>query len=123
MLRLRAWFPWLPEGGELCDPALAEREQLGEREDLPTEDDVDPQVWLGRSMPVAGLLHIIHNAGNSMLASCPELSECVELLKSVCVVLSSNHLRKRLLPTCFRGAVGGLYHHEFDGFSHRVYPA
>ena len=62
-----------------------------EEEDAPDEP-VKPPVSLRKSLFVAGLFHIIHNAGNSMMDSCPVVDDSVDKMVPVCGLLRAASL-------------------------------
>lgn len=92
-------------------------------EQPPDDDDFgDTAVSLQDSLSCPGLMHILHNASNSLLDVMPELDAAIDALSHVANLLRTPATCKRLLSTCFSCAAGKLHHRKlqaFDGHVHR----
>ena len=87
------------------------------------EDGIqDSTVGFSSSLSAPGLMHIVHNASNSLLEVMPHLDEAITMLSDVATFLRTPATAKRLCETCFASAVGRLHHstiRSFDGTVHR----
>jgi hypothetical protein len=86
-----------------------------ELDELP---EVSEDVHLNDGMAVPGLMHIIHNASNSLLSVMDALPDAIDKLAKVADLIRHPESCKRLCATCFSDPVGLLYHQalrEFDG--------
>jgi hypothetical protein len=78
-LPLRHWLPWLPlspQFGQTVDKDSGLAKQEFHANNYFPEGD-DSLVAMSNALCVAGILHITHNAGNSVLVACPVLTNCV----------------------------------------------
>lgn len=100
---------------------------------LPMQDDVDlnclkqlpdeeAKVHLTGALAVPGLLHILHNAFNSLLGAMDSINEAVSQMAEVARLIRSPESCKRFRETCFRDPVGQCFHpllRAFKGNVHR----
>lgn len=90
--RFGEWLPWA-SAGRVPGPV----QQAPEESDMSQACDmIDPEVSLEAAIPVAGLLHILHNAGNSLLRACPTLESTIDDMKEVCAMVKHEHTCLRL---------------------------
>jgi hypothetical protein len=78
-------------------------------------------VDMRRSVFVAGLLHIVHNAAAGLIDALGYWHTFVELLTDLTRFLSHTWSRQRLRATCFSHGEGAAYAHQYINFSSAVY--
>ena len=133
-LPLRQWLPWLPPGQRF---SLLARDNSQEPQDdiVLSDDDMEdlqermaaieelenPPVSMQSVLSVCGLLHIIHNAGNSLLGACPQFDECVDGLSEVCDLIRRPTTCQRLCEKCFNTPIGQQFHKQLKAFNGQVY--
>lgn len=81
----------------------------------------DVPISFRRAMPIAGLLHVIHNAGNDLEDAINTLGDTIEGLQNVANLLRTRGSRDRLLETCFSDAVGRHLHKDLQQFCGKVH--
>ena len=99
-----AVFPWLVD-----DEGL--QESVG-----------DAQFSLNHGIPVAGLLHIIHNTGNDLEKVMSSMSSIIEGLQALVQLLSNGDARDRLLHSCFGEPEGQAFHSALKAPSPETIP-
>ena len=128
-VRLRKIFPWLLEMGAPSPPMPAQG-CYDEADDMPDPPPAfaayhpdGPEVALDEALAMPGLLHILHNAGNSILSVVAELDGAVDKLAEVCKLIRNPDTGARLREHCFGGPVGRTFHEDLKKFRGRVYRA
>lgn len=122
-LPLRQWLPWLPLGpqfGQTVDKDGGLAKQQFHENNYFHEDD-DSLVSISNALCVAGILHITHNAGNSVLAACPVLNNCVNNFAPVCDLLREEHSCFRLRESCFVSPCAKTFHKDLRKFNGKIY--
>ena len=120
---IKSILPWV----QLPEPEV-EFIDCDDLEDVP-EDGFPPaerdefKVGFGTSIAVAGLLHVIHNAGNDLATVCHTLPEVIEQMKSLATLISGPSTNERLRATCFSSAEARPFHLLLQQFSAKVYEA
>ena len=92
-LSLRVLYPWHGE---------ADHDRGHPEDDLLAAQDRD-QVSFSKALPVAGVLHVLHNTASELEGCVPWLSATIDVLSAVCTLLRRPELKRRLLATCFTG--------------------
>jgi hypothetical protein len=96
-------FPWHgPAHQALLDNVAA-------AEDWDELHHISDTVGLDSGIAVPGLMHIVHNASNSLLTVTTTFAEAVDKLSAVADMLSKPESLKRLLATCFSDPIGSLH--------------
>lgn len=76
-----------------------------------------------KSTALPGMMHILHNAANSIMSVVPSLKEKVDSLAVVARLVNEHASCSRLCQTCFAGPIGHVYHARLREFSAHVYEA
>ena len=114
-VRARALFPFV-EKSDVVGAAVS-----FEEDDFPEDDIDDPEVSLDGSLSAAGLMHIIHGAGQSLATALPELDEIIDGLQEASTMCRLPATRERLIERCFSGIVGRTFHKQIRSFKGKVY--
>ena len=78
-------------------------------------------VDMSRSLPVCGVLHVVHNATNGLWAALSHFTTFSDELKSVCDLLRRRWSKDRLLQTCFCSPEAAEHTDAIQSFSGQVY--
>lgn len=81
----------------------------------------NPIIGLNNLLSVPGPLHVLHNADNRMLSTCPRLNESVGDLEVVCKVIGTYPACDRLCEACFSDPVGRQRVPELRSFKGTVH--
>ena len=84
-------------------------------------DDHGKPISLGCSLPVPGLLHIVHNATNDIMRSVQEFDDLISEVAEIATLLRHNYTCERLRESCFSCMVGKTFHHELKAFKGKVH--
>jgi len=106
-------FPWMPEA---APPILMDGDEDWEE---PVANRL--RVDLSGSVPVAGLLHIIHNSSSGLEAVMQTYTETVDKVGLVCNLLRKRDSKMRLLSTCFVDGVARHMRQGLEQFSSHVH--
>ncbi len=110
----RELFPWMQDDPDAVE-ALAAAYCL---DDIPPNDD---RISLHTSLSTPGLLHIIHNASNSLMTVMPAISEAIKQMSPVADMIRRPESCKRLCATCFSDPVGVNFHTDLRRFQGHVH--
>lgn len=116
-------FPWAVRE----DPCAGEAgcRESDDLDELPEEGQAQAQhcVTLRGALSIPGLLHVIHNASNSLLNVMQTLDSAVDKLAEVAKLLNTNATCDRLCSSCFAGPLGQQHHERLKSFQGCVYKA
>jgi hypothetical protein len=112
----REIFPWMLDDLEDV-AALANVDELDDLPDVAAHSSISLQ----NSLSTPGLLHIIHNASNSVMSVMPTLKEAVTKMSPVADLIRRPESCKRLCATCFSDPVGVHFHAQLRQFQGHVH--
>lgn len=119
---VRTLIPWYKE--DLGEVSEGKQNQEEWEVDSPAEVDapagLDTKVSIEEAIPTPGLLHIIHNATNSLLDSVPELEEIVEGMATICTFLREPYTCARLVDACFCSIQARPFQEQLKRFDGKV---
>jgi hypothetical protein len=117
----RTLFPWYVGTEHVFGAAQWGGDADADFDGIPPDPELEnPAVGLNESLGLPGLLHVLHNAGNSTMAAVPVLEEAVGQMAEICNVCSHARTRGRLLATCFDDPVGRCFHSTMRKFAAHV---
>lgn len=113
-VRVDELLPWMAadSGG------LATATDPNDMEALP---DCEDHVHLNSSLATPGMLHILHNASNSLLSVMHSLNAAVDQLSEVARLIRTPETCKRLCESCYADEVGQCHHAVLKAFSGNVH--
>lgn len=91
---------------------------LDDMEQLP---DDEAKLHLTGALAAPGLLHILHNASNSLLGAMDSITEAVEQMAEVARLIRLPETCKRLCETCFADPIAQYYHGLLKAFKGNVH--
>ena len=116
---LRTLYPWC-SFGHSCGARRVEDEDPHDEFGVP-DADADISLGLRSMLAVPGPLHIIDNATKSLLDHMPFIAAGVDAMTALSRFLSGNATKKRLIATCFSGALSRVFAKNVQSFSQKIH--
>lgn len=116
-LRVQDVFPWLQQ--EVDREINQQGGDLEESEEFPENRDI--MIDMTSSLPISGLLHILHNSSKNLGVSMEIYSETVDRLSHVANLLRRPPTRDRLLETCCSQGRAQFFKADLQRFRGKVH--